>query len=435
MAALAASAPFSRFNPHVAGAACLALVLALGFVALVLLGDPTRAEPVARLALSGLEMPATASEPAPVVDPNTATDHPSAAPNEAIVRLRPSEDPHGPRLPGVETLSAHAPPPASSAEADRPVRTAAAEALAPAPIEALTAPGPGGVLPAISEDGRRVFDAYARPARPDGRPRVAMIVGGLGLSRETTQAAIDTLPAEVTLGFAPYAADLQRWIDAARAAGHEVVLELPMEPFDYPANDPGPHTLLAGAPAAENGRRLDWLMSRAAGYFAVMNYQGARFATSDAALRPILTRLRGRGVGLVFDGESSRTVIDEAAGRARLPFARADRIVDARPSRDAIDEQLLHLEALAIQNGDALGVATALPLSIEQIAQWTATLEAKGYALAPASAVLTARTEMRAQAGGRSAERREAPAGARSFATVRASFDERGAAASEDGRH
>ena len=30
----------------------------------------------------------------------------------------------------------------------------------------------------------------------------------------------------------------------AREAGHEVLLEVPMEPFDYPDNDPGPQTLL-----------------------------------------------------------------------------------------------------------------------------------------------------------------------------------------------
>ena len=75
------------------------------------------------------------------------------------------------------------------------------------------------------------------------------------------EAGIDSLPPEVTLSFVPYSEDLQGWIDDARAAGHEVILEIPMEPYDYPANDPGPHTLLARADAMENQRRLEWLMS------------------------------------------------------------------------------------------------------------------------------------------------------------------------------
>ena len=85
----------------------------------------------------------------------------------------------------------------------------------------------------------------------------------MGLNRTVTQAAIDELPPEVALSFAPYTEDLQAWIDRARAAGHEVLIEAPMEPFDYPNNDPGPHTLLADGAAEENGRRLAWLLSQA----------------------------------------------------------------------------------------------------------------------------------------------------------------------------
>ncbi|MDP1340887.1 divergent polysaccharide deacetylase family protein, partial [Klebsiella variicola] len=77
-----------------------------------------------------------------------------------------------------------------------------------------------------------------------------------------TAHAIETLPPEVTLSFAPYGPRLQEWIDKAREAGHEVLLELPMEPFGYPQNDPGPHTLLTGGNTAENISRLEWLMSR-----------------------------------------------------------------------------------------------------------------------------------------------------------------------------
>lgn len=428
---MTAASSTPRLNAHVIAGCLVALAVMAGFCAIAFFGEADRAEAVGRLTLASVEEP----PPAPPQETDPAPDHAPSA-HEAIVMLRPSDDPHGPRLPGVDALPSR-PPAASHASEDAEPRhaptepsqtavSARADGLPRAPFEALTTPGPGGVLPAIAADGRRALTAYARPALADGRPRIAVIVGGLGLSRDATQAAIDTLPADVTLGFVPYAEGLQEWIDAARAAGHEVVLELPMEPFDYPANDPGPHTLLADAPAAENGRRLDWLMSRAAGYFAVMNYQGARFATSETALRPTLARLRDRGVALVFDGESTRTVIDAAAARAHLPFARADRILDVQPARDAIDEQLLHLEALAIQNGDALGVASARPVSIEQIREWARTLEAKGYALAPASAVLSARAEARAHAPLSPHSNPNAPIATRTFATVQASYDERG---------
>jgi hypothetical protein len=220
---------------------------------------------------------------------------------------------------------------------------------------------------------------------------IATVVGGLGLNAAATREAIETLPGEVTLSFVPYADGLQEWIDLARAAGHEVVLELPMEPYDYPANDPGPHTLLARADSVENVRRLEWLMSRATGYFAVMNYLGARFTAETAALAPVLEAVSEMGVAFLYDGETRRSELDRLAIQAGLSLAAADRILDSRPNAAAIDEQLLHLEALAIQKGDAIGAGFGYPVTVRQVRAWAATLELKGYRLAPVSAVLARR--------------------------------------------
>src|SRR5207244_2764329 len=87
------------------------------------------------------------------------------------------------------------------------------EPLAPAPIAGFFAPSPAGLLPIIATDGRTPFEAYRRPFVANGRPKVALIVGGLGLNTRSTQQAIETLPAEVTLSFSPYAEGLQGWID------------------------------------------------------------------------------------------------------------------------------------------------------------------------------------------------------------------------------
>ena len=132
-------------------------------------------------------------------------------------------------------------PGVSDTEAALNAPPAPATPTAPAaPLPGLWEDGPGGPLPMISADGRRPDEAYARAHAPRTGPVVALIVGGLGMSERLTLEAIETLPPEVTLSFAPYANDLQGWIDRARAAGHEVLIELPMEPFDYPNNDPGP---------------------------------------------------------------------------------------------------------------------------------------------------------------------------------------------------
>src|SRR5690606_14118741 len=130
--------------------------------------------------------------------------------------------------------------------------------------------------------------------------------GGLGLNSATTRAAIERLPAEVTLAFVPYAEGLQTWIDLARAHGHEVMLELPMEPTGYPDNDPGPYTLLSSGGADDVAVKLDWLLARATGYFGVTNYLGDRFATSDEGVSALMTNLRQRGLAFLDNGSMRR---------------------------------------------------------------------------------------------------------------------------------
>jgi polysaccharide deacetylase 2 family uncharacterized protein YibQ len=149
----------------------------------------------------------------------------------------------------------------------------------------------------------------------------------------------------------------------------------------------------------ENLRRLSMLMGKASGYFGVTNYQGAKFATDGRAAAPVLKALKDRGLVFLHDGAAARSALPQAAQETGLNFSVADRIVDAEPSADSIDRELLQLEALAIQNGKAVGVGYAYPVTIEQFRLWTQTLKAKGYQLAPASAAagVTARAPKPAQ--------------------------------------
>lgn len=267
--------------------------------------------------------------------------------------------------------------------------------LAKAPVPGFFERTPAGDLPKVSADGRTPAEVYARPfAAKPGVPKIALIVGGLGLKQEHTLAAINELPPEVTLSFVPYANDLQTWINRARAAGHEVLLELPMEAYDYPNVDGGPHTLLTSSKPEENLRRLNLLMGKATGYFGVTNYQGARFATDARAVAPVMSALSERGLAFVHDGAAARSALPQAAKDVNLTFSIADRIVDAEPSADSIDRELLQLEALAIQNGGAVGVGYAYPVTIDTFRHWTQGIKAKGYQLAPASALsgVTARS-------------------------------------------
>lgn len=246
-------------------------------------------------------------------------------------------------------------------------------------------------VPSLGSNGERALDAYARPLEAGtimpGQPRIALIVGGLGISQTSTQEVINSLPGATTLSFAPYGSSLTRWASRARQDGHEYLIEVPMEPFDYPNNDPGPHTLQVGLTEQANLERLHWALSRLPTPIGFMNYMGGRFASEEAALAPIIADAVGRGLMVVDDGRSARSRVSAVAG-ANMPVLRADVVIDARADQQSINNRLAQLEAIARERGSAVGVATALPLTITTLEEWTASLASKGIALVPVSSIV-----------------------------------------------
>jgi polysaccharide deacetylase 2 family uncharacterized protein YibQ len=341
-------------------------------------GDPMGGEPQAIAAITP-ERPSQsdASPPKPNVEP----------PAEKSTQMTVEDAADLEQKSGVKVIRSGggAAPSATIIEVPQPLSVT----LAPAPDPRLIEPSRYGPLPRIGADGARPADVYARPvvtspALKANAPRIALVIGGLGLSRSATQAAITDLPGVVTLAFAPYGNALGANVAAARAQGHEVILQLPMEPIDYPQTNPGPHTLLSSASPAENTDNLHWLMSRFTGYIGVANFLGGKFTADPAALSPILREIAERGLIYADDGSSSQSLALSLAADAGLAAAKADVIIDATPA--GMDAALVKLEAIARDKGLAIGMASALPASLEEISRFTHVAEAHGLVLIPLSA-------------------------------------------------
>ena len=331
-----------------------------------------------------LWLPAEAPKPAPpkfaeVRMPMPPPPPPAAAPTPVTAAIPPPP----PAAPAAPTPAALPPLPAPP-----PRDRSTAQPLLPAPDPALVETGPHGVLPIIGRDGRQPWRVYGRPFdRADKRPRIAIVLTGLGPSGAATETAINELPGAITLAFDPYSRRLGEWIDRARAAGHEVLLSLPMEPVDYPRQDPGPYTLLTSLTPKENLERLELVLSRVSGYVGVTTMMGGRFTTSQTNLLPVLDELKRRGLMFVDARASEQSVAGALAQSMGLPRVAADDQIDGEASRDAIDRHLEGLEAFARRNGEALGIGFAYPATLERVALWANTLDQKGIALAPASAL------------------------------------------------
>lgn len=267
---------------------------------------------------------------------------------------------------------------------DKPVFAGRALVADPALIET-TAEGP---LPRVADDGRMPMNAYAPVVSAGTRPRIALVVSGLGISAKQTAAALDSLPPQVTLAFAPYSGDVQRWVSEARRRGHEVLLEVPMEPYDFPDSDPGPHTLRASVSEESNTERLSWSLTRFTGYAGITNLLGGRLLADPDSLAPVMTFLARRGLLFFDSGTDSHSAASDIARQINAPYAQSTLVIDAIQTAMEIDARLSDLETHARAANTASGTGFVYPVTIERVANWANGLSGRGFVLVPASAIV-----------------------------------------------
>jgi polysaccharide deacetylase 2 family uncharacterized protein YibQ len=242
-----------------------------------------------------------------------------------------------------------------------------------------------GNLPVIGPKGLKPWSYYAkRYAHKGNLPTIAIIITGLGQNRTATEAAIK-LPENMSLSFSPYAKEAVNWANAARIAGHEIFVDLPLEPSNFPASDPGPYGLLVGKGLEENNTRLKWLMSRLEGYVGFVTPLNESFSNNDAVFKELLDQLTARGLMIAMPHEPARNDTRKIIDISKTPYSIADILVDEELSAAAIQARLQLLEKTASKRGFAIGVAQAYPISMQQLGEWSNNLEKKGFTLVPLS--------------------------------------------------
>lgn len=368
-----------RFRLPFTGLQALAVVLGLFLVAFagfaIFNDNPLGGEPMGRIVLR---------QPPPGAETSTASPASPAAPEQksAVKQAAPSDQ---------KTITV-----IDGSSGKRQDFVVGADGADKAATEAAPPPMAGidqrlleksryGLIPVVA-DGLKPFTVYAAEAdraKAAKTPVVAIVVAGLGVGAAKTTDAIMKLPPAVTLAFTPYGSDPTKLAERARAQRHEILLQIPMEPFDYPDNDPGPQTLLTSLSSEQNLDRLHWHLSRIQGYAGIANFMGARFVVGDNAMQPIIREAAKRGLAYLDDGSAPRSVAPSLAAGQAMPFAKADLAIDAVPTALEIDRALNKLESLARERGLAVGMASALPVSIERIAAWSKALESRGIMLVP----------------------------------------------------
>jgi uncharacterized protein len=228
------------------------------------------------------------------------------------------------------------------------------------------------------------------PKKPadDGKPVIAVVVEDLGADPAAARQAA-ALPAGVTLSFSPNpdgAAALSR---EARAAGHQIMVHLQMQPMGRTRLEP--MALYPYLAPGEIARRVEWAVQRVPGAEGANNHLGGRFTASRNALRPVMNAL---AANRMFFLDSRTTQMSQAEVVARDTDVLAgsrDVYLDSETEAGDVGHQLERAEALALATGSAIVIGHPHAKTLAALKSWNQALENKGITLVPVTRVLERR--------------------------------------------
>jgi len=227
-------------------------------------------------------------------------------------------------------------------------------------------------------------------AMPDirGRPMVALVIDDAGVDRKRTERAMH-LPPRVTMSFLPYAQEVAKQVQDAKALGHEIIVHVPMEP-ENSSVDPGPNVLRVKDSGEEIERRLEWDLSRFADYVGINNHMGSKFTQDAQGMRVVLEALKARGLLFLDSRTTPASVAAKLARELGLPTLERDVFLDNVDSREAIAARLDEVGRIARRDGYAIAIGHPRDATLDVLERWTGEASAHGLALVPLSAVMRA---------------------------------------------
>ena len=217
----------------------------------------------------------------------------------------------------------------------------------------------------------------------DDRPAIAVVIDDLGVNRKRTE-AVSRLDGPLTLSFLAYAANLGEQTRAARAAGHELLVHVPMEPVG--AAWPGPNALLSSLEPAELLARLRAQLHSFQGFVGINNHMGSLLTADRERMALVMAELRRQELLFLDSRTTPASVAADAAARHGVPHAVRDVFLDGPPA--SIAQRLAEVEQIAARHGMAVAIGHPHDRTIEALRRWLPTLETKGFALVPISTIV-----------------------------------------------
>ncbi|NKD76540.1 divergent polysaccharide deacetylase family protein [Haematospirillum sp. H1815] len=226
------------------------------------------------------------------------------------------------------------------------------------------------------------------PALPHSTVFVAIVIDDMGVDQVRSRRVID-LPGPLTTSFLTFAHDLKHQARSAAAAGHELMMHMPMEPKGKVS--PGPDALLVRMGKEEIASRVHNMLDRMEDYVGINNHQGSKFTENEAGLKVVMTALKQRRLFFLDSRTSGQSVGGRIAEEEGVRTIDRDIFLDHENRPGYVEKQLALTEDLAKRRGYAIAIGHPRDATIGALRRWLPTLSSKGIALVPVSTLIDMR--------------------------------------------
>jgi hypothetical protein len=202
-------------------------------------------------------------------------------------------------------------------------------------------------------------------AVPAAKSRIAIIIDDMGMQHHIDEQLL-ALELNLTFAFLPYGPHTREIEERAWAAGHDVLVHMPMEPKD-PRWDPGPDALYVSDSYARLSEAVEKNLARVPHAVGVNNHMGSLFTGDRLAMHQFLDLIRQRGMFFIDSGTSVESIGLREAREMGIKSARRHVFLDNAQNLKDICRRLQELVGVARDQGWAVGIGHANAATVDAL--------------------------------------------------------------------
>jgi len=233
--------------------------------------------------------------------------------------------------------------------------------------------------------------AKAPVAPPAEKPKhhhgsIVLILDDVGFEHQPIDEAMRIDP-NVNFSILPNGSEARTFAERLNARGFELLCHLPMEPIDYPKQQPGANaifTSMSDAEIAATTRRNVESVPNARG---VNNHMGSRATLDSRVMRDVLKALP-KDLYFIDSKTSGGSIAGRMAKEMNIPTASRNVFLDDVQSERAVRRQVEMLSSIAEERGVAVGIGHPYAVTIRVLNELAPSLRARGFRFVRASEVV-----------------------------------------------